>query len=102
MNSQILEDGTSAFLDEEQGTGIVVHEDKGELLRLEGEEITFDELSVLRFIQTHSPTPISQIQDEYDADKAKVKEVLDELHNRGEVYQPTKGYYRIVRDAVDG
>jgi len=96
MNSQILEDGTSAFLTEEQDVGTVVHEDDGEILRLEGGEITFDELSVLRFIQSHDPAPIEQIRDEYDADPEKVDEVVDQLHQRGEVYQPTKGEYRVV------
>ncbi|NLV09308.1 hypothetical protein GOC74_05105 [Halomicrobium mukohataei] len=101
MNSQILEDGTSAFLTEEQDVGIVVHEDDGEILRLEGDEITFDELSVLRFIQSHEPVPLQEIRDEYDAEDPKVEEVIDELHHRGEVYQPAEGYYRVVQDAVD-
>lgn len=103
MNSQILEDGTSAFLTEEQDVGTVVHEDNGEILRLESEQskITFDELSVLRFIQSHEPVPIEQIRGEYDADDAKVDEVVDTLHHRGEVYQPSKGYYKVVQNAVE-
>ncbi|WP_440988769.1 hypothetical protein [Haloarchaeobius baliensis] len=102
-NMQIVDDSTACFLSDDQYVGTVVHEDEGEILRLESEEnkITFDELSVLYFIHTHGPVPVSEIKEEYDADDPKVEAVVDELHHRGEVYQPTKGYYRVVQDAED-
>lgn len=97
-NMQIVDDSTACFLSENQDVGTVVHEEEGEILRLESEQnkITFDELSVLRFIQKNEPIPIEDIQDEYDADDPKVESVVDELHHRGEVYQPSKGYYKVV------
>lgn len=98
MNSRVLDDGTSAFIGADQDVGIVVHEDAGEVLRLEGADITFDELAMLRFIQEHEPAPLSEIRDEYDAADAKVETVVDELHQRGEIYQPTEGEYRVVPD----
>lgn len=96
MNSIVLDDVTSAFIGADQKVGIVVHEEDGEILRLEGDDITFGELAMLRFIQTNEPVPIQQIRDEYDADAEKVDEVVDKLHHRGEIYQPQKGEFRIV------
>ncbi|MDL0118256.1 hypothetical protein PNQ29_00585 [Halobacterium salinarum] len=95
-NMQILDDSTACFLSEDQDVGTVVHEDEGEVLRLEGEDITFDQMAMLRFIQEHEPAPISEIRNEYDADDEKVDEVVDNLHQRGEIYQPSKGEYRVV------
>lgn len=96
MNSRVLDDGTSAFIGAEQEVGIIVHEEDGEVLRLEGENITFDELAMLRFIQTNEPVPIQEIRDKYDADAEKVDEVVDQLHERGEIYQPQEGEFRTV------
>ncbi|OYR57405.1 hypothetical protein DJ83_16910 [Halorubrum ezzemoulense] len=102
-NMQIIDDSTAIFLSDDQDAGIVVHEEEGEILRLESEEnkITFDELDVLYFIHRNEPVPIQKIKDEYDADDQKVGAVVDELHHRGEVYQPTKGYYKLVQNAVE-
>jgi hypothetical protein len=102
MNSRDIDDSTVCFLTEDQEVGIVVHEDEGEVLRLESDEnITFDQLDLLYFIYTHEPTPKTQIIEEYDADGEKVESVIDDLHHRGEVYQPTKGLYKIVENAVE-
>jgi len=102
-NMQIVDDSTACFLSEDQYIGTVVDENDGEILRLESEQskITFDELSVLYFIHTHGPVPIQEIKEEYDADNEKVQSVVDELHHRGEVYQPTKGYYKVVQTAEE-
>lgn len=100
-NMQIVDDSTAIFLSNDQEAGIVVHEDRGKVIRLEGEDITFDQMDVLYFIHSNEPVPVSEIKDEYDADDPKVEEVIDELHHRGEVYQPSKGYYKLVQNAVE-
>lgn len=101
MNSIEIDDETACFLTEDQEVGIVVHEDEGEVLRLEGEDITFDQMDVLYFINQNEPAPIQEIRDEYDVDDEQVDEVVDNLHQRGEVYQPQKGEYRVVPNQPD-
>ncbi|MDL0144119.1 hypothetical protein [Halobacterium salinarum] len=103
MNSIDIDDSTAIFLTEDQEVGIVVDEEEGEVLRLESEDgrIIFDQMDVLYFINLNEPAPIQEIKDEYDADEDKVEEVINDLHRRGEVYQPTKGYYKVVENAVE-
>lgn len=101
MNSIDLDDRTACFLTEDQEVGIVVHEEEGEILRMEGENITFDEMAMLRFVQVNEPVSKSRIKDEYDVSGEKIEKVLDKLRQRGQIYQPQKGDFRIVPTQPD-
>lgn len=102
-NMKIVDDSIAYLLSEEQDTGIVIHEDKGEILRLGSTEkdITFDQLDLFYFIDRNEPVSKDQIRDEYDADEEKIEEVLDTLNHRGQIYQPQKGKYRVVPEQPD-
>ena len=62
MDSIDMDDRTACFLGADREVGIVVHEDKGEVLRMEGEEITFDQMAMLRFVQTNEPVSLERGQ----------------------------------------
>lgn len=102
-NMWIADDSTAYFLSDEQDVGIVVTETEGEVLRLrtEDKKITFGELDLYHFIDQNEPVSESDIFEEYTADKEPTFEVIDELRQRGEIYQPQKGTYRVVPEQPD-
>lgn len=102
-NMWIADESTAYFLSDEQDVGIVVTEKEGEILRLrsEGKKITFGELGLYHFIAQNEPVPESEILDENGPEDDPILEVLDELHQRGEIYQPQKGTYRVVPEQPD-
>lgn len=96
MKTQDIDDETTIFLTDDLEVGVVVHEEHGDQLRLEGESLTFDEIDVAYHIQQNEPATLADLKEVYDVDVEKIKKTVDELHERGEVYQPDEGEYRIV------
>jgi len=43
-NSRVIDDSTACFISEDQETAIVIDEDDGEVLRISGEKLTFEEV----------------------------------------------------------
>ena len=44
MNSRVIDDNTACFISEDQEVATIIHEENGELLRIEGEDLTFEEV----------------------------------------------------------
>lgn len=100
---RIVDESTAYFLSDEQDVGIVFTEQEGEILRLrtQNKEITFGEVDLYHIISQNEPIPESEIYEQYAAEADRVQEVIDELHQRGEIYQPQKGTYRVVPEQPD-
>lgn len=101
MNSRDIDDGTAIFLGNDQKAGIVVDEEKGEVLRLESEDgdITFDQVDLVYHIHQNEPVNLTDLEEEYDATERRISECLHELFERGEIYEPQPNEIKIVPDS---
>lgn len=100
-NMYINDDSTAYFLSEDQDLGVVIHEEEGETLRIGGEQVTFDQIEVAYYISQNEPVTRENLHEEFDADDWRVDDVLDKLHDAGQVYQPTEGEFRLVNNALE-
>ncbi|WP_435116587.1 hypothetical protein [Halolamina sp. C58] len=100
-NMYINDDSTAYFLSEDQDVGIVIHEEGGETLRIGGEQVTFGQIEVAYYISNNEPVSRSDLHEEFDAEEWRVDDVLDKLHDAGQVYQPTEGEFKLVNNALE-
>jgi len=99
---QPVDDEHNCILDNENTVGLVIHEEEGEVARLAGDEITFDQIAMYHYIQTNEPVSLSQISGEFDTGGRQIVACLHELFQSGQLYEPQPDQIRVVPEVDDG